>query len=117
MRGGIHLDEVPRALHRDTGLSSGQGQCGLELDGDGAADAHILREDREARCRYLQVIRIRRNIDESERAVGARGCRLPVAGDWIVDRHRGPGDSGAGRIDDGSFNGAGVSQRLAEHGR
>ena len=32
---------------------------------------------------------------------------------WMVTV--GVGDGGAGRIDDGSFNGTRVSQRLAEH--
>ena len=41
---------------------------------------------------------------------------LPVAGDRIVDGHRGVGDRGAGGIDHGSFNGAGVAERLAKRG-
>src|ERR1019366_3543106 len=112
--GGIDLDEVPGALHRDTGLGSGQGQCSLDLDGDGAADAHILSEDLKARCRYCQVIRIRGYITESERAVGTRDRGLFVAADCIVDGHRSLGNDGAGGIDDTSFNGTRVSQRLAE---
>src|ERR1019366_9574910 len=106
--------ELPGPLHRDTGLGSGQGQCGFELDGDGAAEAHILSEDRKAGCRHFQVIWIRWNIAEPERAVGTRDRGLFVAADWIVDGHRSLGHGGACRIDDASFNGARISKRLAK---
>ena len=114
--GGIHFDEVrSRGFHRDCGLGSGQGQRRLELDGNGAADADILPEHGKARCRHFQVVRIRRNIAEPERALGAGDGGLPIAGDGIVDGDRGLGDGGAGRVDHTSFDGARVSQRLAEH--
>ena len=114
--GGIHLDEVARAFHRNAGLGAGQGQCGLELDGNSIADGHVLREDRKAGCRHIHVIRIRRNITEPERAVAAGSGDLPVAGDRIVDGHGGVGHCGAGGINHAAFNGACVPQRLAKRG-
>ena len=114
--GWIDLQDVRSGpLHRDTGLGACQRQGGLDLNRHGTPDGHVLSENAETGSRDLQVVRVWRDIVESERSVRRCSGRLVIAADRIVDAHHSLGNRGAGRIDHRTVDGAGITQRLAEH--
>ena len=116
--GGIHLQQVRAGrLHGDSCLGTGNLQSRLDLDWQGVPDGDILRENGEAGGPHFQVVLVRRNVDQPEGAVRSRCGGLFVIRERIVDAHHGSCDGGAGRVDDYSFDGAGIAQRLCKNPR
>ena len=115
--GGGELEHIgSRGLHRDAGLLAGQSQGSLNFDGDGVAHVDVLRVHLEAGHGDRHVVGIRRDVDQPERAVFVGGSGLLVTGQRIVDGDGSPSYDRAGLVGNGSFDGAGVPQRLAEGG-
>ncbi len=113
VRGGIELQHVGSGgFDVHGGLGTNQRESRRDLHGDGVAHRDVLREHQETGRGDFQMIRIRRNVADPVRSLGAGGDGLRIAGNSVANRNRRARHGGPARVHHGTGDCAGVSQRL-----